>query len=150
LPSAIFLEVPHIPETIQIIGPMISIPSEIKIIGAETIPNEIQLISQLPSVIFIECEKIPRSIRLEIPEHLPSMILDISRMPTSIQVVGMPSVIEIIGNIPSEIMLRAPEDIEIPLVYKGGPVPLRLEYETPTGKDGEDLPCFSLVPCGRK
>ena len=149
LPSVIYVDMPNIPDIISIIGPMVPIPNEIRIIGAEAIPTKIELVSSLPSVILIESEKIPSSIKIEAPENL-SILLDASLMPTSIHVVGMPSVIEIIGNIPKTIGIALDENIKIPMVYSGGPIPLKFDFTTPTGENGEDLPCFALVPCGKK
>jgi hypothetical protein len=149
LPSVIHVDMPKIPEIITILGPLVPIPTEIRIVGAEAIPQRIELVSSLPSVIILQSEKIPSSILIEAPENL-SILLDASQMPTSIHVVGMPSVIEIIGNIPKTIALSLDENLKIPMVYSGGPIPLKFDFTTPTGDNGEDYPCFSFVPCGKK
>ncbi len=69
----------------------------------------------------------PSSIKLDMPFPIPSVItLDASAIPTSIQVKGIPSTIEIKENIPREIIakLQIPENLKIPIVYEGGPIPL--------------------------
>jgi hypothetical protein len=40
--------------------------------------------------------------------------------------------------------LEIPENLEIPLVYKGPPIPV--QFESTLG-DNENQPCFTLVPC---
>jgi hypothetical protein len=74
--------------------------------------------------------------------------VDGSEIPDVIKVVGIPDVIEV--KMPSEIVakLEVPENLEIPLVYKGGPVPI--QFDTSNLLEGEERACFALVPCNKK
>ena len=126
------------------------------------IPEEIRLIGELPSTISIDATGLPTSIkfdstdlpsviRLEVPTDFPTKItIDASAIPTEIKVVGIPDAIELKGNIPSEINIKIPENLEVPLVYKGDPIRIQMDLKGLTGENGEDLPCFALVPCSRK
>jgi hypothetical protein len=78
----------------------------------------------------------------------PDIKIDASSIPETIKVTGIPESIEV--KIPSEIKakLEIPENLEIPLVYKGGPVPIQFDSSNLFG--AEDRPCFALVPCEPK
>ena len=115
-----------------------SIPSVIRL--ESEIPDKI-LIEGIPDTIKIDASGIPDVLTLEIPDNFPSIIkLDAS---------GIPEFIELRGDIPSEITakLQVPENLEVPLVYKGGPIPIKFDTTNLVGEDGGDLPCFALVPC---
>lgn len=163
IPSEIKIIAPEFPE-IQLkhdipnfISLISDLPTKIEIIQKDVIPNEIKIINDsLPSKIEITSDNVPRSIKLE-SKDLPTFIslaipkfpdikVDASGIPDSIKVVGIPDVINV--TIPSEIKARLelPESLEIPLVYKGGPVPIQFDSSNLLG-DG-DKPCFALVPCG--
>jgi len=146
LPKTISIEVPKF-DDIRIIGPDIAIPSEIKVYTETRIPESIKVISDVPSTIKLE-SNLPTSIRLEMPDRFPSIMVDATGIPSTIQVVGMPSTVQLIGSIPSEITVKLKEDLEIPLVYRGGPIPVQFDFNTPSGQTG-DAPCFALVPCGK-
>jgi len=141
LPSSILVE-SHIPETITIIG---DIPREIRIYADTEIPSQIELVSQLPSSILLDTSSLPGAIYLEVPEKFPDISI-VGNIPTTIQVVGIPDVITIQGSIPSEIIMRPPENLEIPLVFKGGPIPVQFDLKSPSGDTGE-APCFALTRC---
>jgi len=125
------------------------LPKEIKIINEALIPNNIKIdASDLPNSIKIDSSSIPGSIKLEAP-NIPSVIrVDGSEIPDTIKVVGIPDSIEV--KMPSEIVarLQVPENLEIPLVYKGGPVPI--QFDTSNLLGGDDQACFALVPCNKK
>lgn len=146
LPSVINLLVPEIPD-IKIVGPEIPIPNTISFIGEPDIPEEIKLLSDLPSSILLDASAIPLSIKLDVPEKFPTIFVDGSSIPSTIQIIGMPSSIELIGSIPSEVWLKAPEDLKVPLVYEGGPIPM--QFVTPGAGDDDEGPCFRLVACGK-
>ncbi len=169
IPSEIFLRVPEIPDIkilhdipalirvespkiqdIKIIGPDIALPNEIKI-NAQSIPSSIELLgSNIPSVITIDSSSIPSSIKLELPENMPTIKFDTTGIPDKIQVVGIPSAIELKGA-PSEIKLVMPENPEIPLVYKGSPIDVKINLDVSrlTGEDGSSQ-CVTIVPCVQK
>ena len=146
LPSIINIAVPVFPD-IKIVGPAIPIPSEIRVYSDAVIPSQIEVVSELPSAILLDGSSVPSFIRIEVPDKFPT--IQIEGMPKTIQVIGIPDYIELKGYIPSEININIKplEDFEVPLVYKGGPIPVRFESLTPS--DGEDRPCFALVPCGK-
>jgi hypothetical protein len=147
IPSKISVEPVKIPD-IRIIGPMSPIPPIITVMGME-IPHVVRVVSEnVPSTIQIDASNIPDVIRLEVPDDFPSVIkLDASDIPRHIQVVGIPESIEIKGHIPSEITIKAPPELEVPLVYKGAPIPVKFDMSGLNGDDDEDRPCFALVPC---
>ncbi len=149
-------------DTIDIDG--IGIPSEIKIIA----PDGLRFDKDIPSVIEltgtiipskIEMDErflgIPSVILVDVPTPIPSVIaIDGTGIPDKIQVVGFPSSIELRG--PSEIMLRLPDNIEVPLVYKGDPikvapidVKIQMDVSQFMGTDEDDA-CFKLIPCKPK
>ncbi len=151
LPVSIDLKVPIIPD-INIIGPVEPLPSIIEIVTDVHIPEFIRIVSDgLPDVISLDASSVPKAIYLELVNNIPSTIfIDASGIPDQIQVVGIPESIELKGFIPSEIMIKAPDNLEIPLVYKGAPIPIQFDMKAFTSENGEDLPCFAIVPCGSK
>jgi hypothetical protein len=151
LPMEIKLVSPSIPD-IHILGPATPLPTKIEIVNKTNIPNVISLVSyNVPSSIRLDSSSLPSAIKLEVPTNFPtSIFLDASGIPKTIQVVGIPDSIELKGNIPSEIKITAPENLEVPLVYKGGPIPLQFDMKSLKGESGEDMPCFAIVPCPKK
>ena len=142
MPTVITVEVPTIND-IRIIGPENQIPSEINIFS--DIPSIINVFSDIPSIITVDYSNMPTVIRVEFPEF-PDLKIDSSTLST-IQVTGIPDTIELKGNIPSEIIIKMQENLEIPLVYKGGAIPVQFDFSTPSGSTGNE-PCFKLIPCG--
>ena len=143
IPTNIKIDSPDIPN-IAIDVPD-DFPKTIELVASDSIPKSIHITHEIPSSIRLE---VPSSIRLEIPD-IPAIPLDASGLPKNIQVVGIPSIIELKGSIPSEIMLKAPENLEVPLVYKGGPIPIKFDAKDLLGDD-TDTPCFAIIPCGSK
>jgi hypothetical protein len=150
LPSKIGFESVKIPD-IRIIGPASPIPPIINIMGKD-IPHVISVSAEsVPTRIKIDARDVPDVIKLEVPNNFPSSIkLDASDIPKHIQVVGIPESIEIKGNIPSEITIKAPDNLEIPLVYKGSPIPIKFDMTGLNDDESGDNPCFALVPCKPK
>jgi hypothetical protein len=141
---------------IQIIGPIDPLPSKIVIEQQNPIPSIVNVIQAvpLPERIIVEPAagfEIPQSIKVEVLGVIPkSIMIDASGIPDQIRVVGIPDVISVVHDIPSEIIHRfeMPEIPEIPLVYKGGPIPLQFDPRSSfVNTEGEDLPCFAIVPC---
>lgn len=169
IPSEIKVVFPEVPD-IQIIHdiPMlIKVKSvdlkDIEILGAENIPSEIKLVSELPDYLELKVdtkeikelklshEGIPSKIFLEVPDNFPSKIeLDVSKIPDKIQVEGIPSTIELTGA-PSQIQLVLPEKPEIELVYKGSPIDVKINLDVNrlTG-DNDGAQCVAIVPCPNK
>jgi hypothetical protein len=138
------LEVPVIPD-IRILPPA-NFPTEISMLN--TVPETIRVdATGLPSVISLDASGVPSVIRLEVPSNFPSTIkLDTSGL-TDIQVKGVPDTIVLKHDLPKEIIVKPAENLEIPLVYRGGPIPIQMDMKNLTGENGEDLPCFAIVPC---
>ena len=120
---------------------------EFKIIN-DSLPSKIEIVTkELPKSIRLDSSDLPNFISLSVPKF-PDIKIDASEIPDSIRVVGIPDVINV--NMPSEIKakLELPDNLEIPLVYKGGPVPIQFDSSNLLGDD--ERPCFALVPCGPK
>jgi hypothetical protein len=146
-----------IPEFINVVS---DVPDKIVIYQADVLPGEIKIVSEdVPKSIFLDAREVPKSIKIDagdVPRTIrllnvdvPSVIrVDGSEIPDVIKVVGIPDVIEV--KMPSEIVakLEVPENLEIPLVYKGGPVPI--QFDTSNLLEGEERACFALVPCNKK
>jgi hypothetical protein len=139
---------------------LVNIP-EIRIANIDAIPKSIELVSDLPSIIRVEHDipsvitlehNLPNEIRLVGMEKIPdSIYLDASGIPDTIQVVGVPQTIEL--KAPESIKLVLDENVEVPLVYKGAPIELKIDMPkewSGEGADGEDYPCVMIVPCPRK
>lgn len=117
-PEPIQVIVPTIPD-IKIIGPEKPLPEQINIIG--NIPDTISVVSENLSI-SLDATDLPRKIIVEPAPNFPSIIrLEAFGIPETLQVVGIPKSIEIVGNIPETIQLLMPEDPTIELVYKGAP-----------------------------
>ena len=127
------------------------LPRQIEVVAADSFPKQIELIvKNVPEAITLDASSVPDIIRVVAPKDFPSVLkLDGSDIPEFIQVRGIPDSIDV--NMPSEIVARLemPENLEIPLVYKGGPVPVQFDTSNLLGDDGEH-PCFALVPCNPK
>jgi hypothetical protein len=167
IPSEIKVVVPKFPDIKithdipKFIDIKSDIPNKIVLYQADLIPKEIKIINEsvIPSVIALDSSSVPNSIRIDatavpgfislVPVDIPSAIrLDGSEIPEFIRVVGIPDSIEV--KMPSEIVARleVPENLEIPLVYKGGPVPIQFDASNLMG--GDEQACFALVPCNKK
>ena len=150
LPESIQLE-GNIPEKITFDVP--KIPEQIKIVSDFEIPNSIELTAtDVPKSIELIAPKIPESIDIIVPKDFPKSIkLDASGIPNSIKVTGIPETITLIHNIPDEIYLKTPEDMEVEMVYKGKPIDVNvkidLDMQKLTGVNEEELQCVAIVPC---
>ena len=70
-------------------------------------------------------------------------MVDGSDIPRTIKVEGIPQVIEL--KAPDSIPLSLPENFEIPLVYKSGPIPIKFDISNFTGT-ASDAPRFVILP----
>ena len=133
---------------IKILPPSVDIPSEIKIINQSFIPSVISLESKVPESIVLKSD-LPEFLSLKVPEDFPKEIkLNASDLPREIQVVGVPSVIQLQGYIPSIIQLVMPEKPEIEMVYRGAPIDVKVQLDlTKLNGDGDGTNCVSIVPC---
>ena len=148
IPKSIFIN-SQIPSKIELYQsqPLLH-AHEIKLLNEHVIPKSIEIKAiDIPSSITLDTSSLPNFISLVIPTF-PDIKIDASEIPETIRVVGIPDSIEV--KIPSEITakLEIPDNLEIPLVYKGGPVPIQFDSSNLFG--GEDRPCFALVPCEPK
>ena len=122
---------------------------EVKIINEKLIPKSINLESKdLPKSIKLDTSDLPEHISLVVPE-ISNIKIDASDIPDVIRVEGVPDFIDV--KMPSEITakLELPENLEVPLVYKGDPLPIQFDGKNLLGGD-DDQPCFALVPCNPK
>jgi hypothetical protein len=79
----------------------------------------------VPRSIVVEAKDIPKTIKVEPAPNFPTVIrMEAFGIPSTLQVTGIPPVIEVVGNIPSTIQLLMPENPTIELVYKGTPFEL--------------------------
>ena len=120
---------------------------EIKMINDHVIPKTIEIVSKdIPKSIILDTKDLPSHINLQVPD-IPDIKVDASSIPEFIKVIGVPDTIEV--KMPEYITakLELPEGLEVPLVYKGGPVPVKFESSL---LGDEDRPCFALVPCDPK
>jgi hypothetical protein len=149
LPTSIELKVPVIPD-IRIIGPEHELPKEIRIVS-DDIPRSISVESSIPEKIMVDASSVPNVIYLQQVKPLPETIfIDGSSIPHEIRVVGMPDSIELKHNLPEYLELRIPENLEVPLVYKGGPIPIEFTSASLSGGEDADQPCFMITPCPRR
>lgn len=155
IPHEITIKPPEFPD-IRLVS---DLPHEIRLVGSENIPirievfnvdipSQIIVLSDIPSIIKVE-SNIPNEIRVVGLDKIPESIrLDASGIPDSIQVVGFPKSIELKG--PESIRLVLDENIEVPLVYRGAPIELKLEmpraWTGPEG-DSDEFPCVRIMPC---
>lgn len=147
IPSIITVDVPNIPD-ISIVAT--AIPTEISLI-TDGLPDVIKVVSDLPSVVSLDATSLPSIIHVELLQSIPETIMiDATGIPTEIQVTGIPETIELVHNIPERVMLDVPEDLEVPLVYKGGPIPIQFDPQNLSGDLDADTPCFAIVPCPGK
>lgn len=151
LPSMIQVNAPTIPSVIEIKELLNPLPNEIRIINETNLPSSIALsIINLAEAIKVDASSIPTSIDL-VAINLPEKILiDASDIPDKIQVIGIPSAIELKGQIPSEIFVKVPENMEIPLVYKGGPIPVQFDLGKLGDPNDDGPPCFAITPCPKR
>ena len=166
IPSEIKIVAPKIPDIHvrhdipSFIDIKSDIPSRITVYQADVMPKEIRVIADsIPRAIAVDASSLPESIRIDagsipgfislIAPDMPSVIrVEGYRIPESISITGIPDSIEV--KMPSEIVARleVPENLEVPLVYRGGPVPVQFDSSS-LAADGEQV-CFALVPCGKK
>ena len=150
IPSEINVVFPEIMPEIKVDFPAIPdilmklekpLPREIKITG---VPETLKLdATDMPSSIRLDTSSLPGVISL-IPQNIPDVIsIDGSDLPRTIKVEGIPSVIEL--KAPEFIPLRLPENVEIPLVYKGGPIPVTFDVSNFMGT-ASDAPRFVILP----
>jgi PKD repeat protein len=151
LPTKITVEVPKIPD-IKILSPEIPLPAQIELVNKTNIPKKIMLdASSVPESIKVEMPvPIPQIIKVEVPKEFPTIKIDASGIPDRIKVVGIPESIEVKSNIPDKIVaeFQMPEDTKVPLVYEGGPIPVKFSEANITDDNGDV--CFRLVPCNPK
>jgi hypothetical protein len=133
------IEIPKIPDIVMRLEK--PLPTEIKITG---VPESIRLdTTNMPNSIKLDATSLPEAIYL-IAQDVPSIItVDGSDIPRTIKVEGIPQVIEL--KAPDSIALRLPENFEIPLVFKGDPIPVRFDISNFNGTASES-PRFVILP----
>jgi PKD repeat protein len=147
IPTEIKVTGIKIPSLIKIRGPKTPIPSEIRI--RSKIPSQIVVKSTLPKSIKLDATDVPKVIKLDVPKEFPKIQFDLSTFPKSIKL-DTPDTIKVDCRFPTEITakLTLPENISVPLVYNGGPIPFRFDDNRVNGDN--DYPCFAIIPCPKK
>jgi hypothetical protein len=134
-------------DTIKIMGPDVPLPKEIHVIN-NSLPSCISVVSDIPSVIKIEHD-LPNRIVIESIAKIPSVIkIDGSDIPDQIKVVGFPESIELVFPQVS-IPLTLDENLEIPMVFKGAPIELKIEmpkWFQNMDEDDDEYPRVKIVP----
>lgn len=121
IPSEIMVRLPATMPDIRIVGPEKPLPEEIRIVGSITDTIRVDA-SEVPKSVKLDASEVPQKIMLEVNENFPRIIkLEAIGIPETLKVTGIPKTIEVIHNLPARIELYAPEDLEVPLVYKGAP-----------------------------
>ena len=121
----------NLPSSIEVTG--VNIPPSITLelseksktidINASSVPKSIELnADNVPKSIALDASNVPKSIELKMQFPIPSVI----KLDGPIEVKGIPDFIEVKDTIPREIIakLQVPENLKIPVVYEGGPIPL--------------------------
>jgi hypothetical protein len=158
LPRVIKVE-HNLPNKIEVVN--VDIPSKIEIEMRTAIPETIRLIpddiptrimlmaTDVPKTIDLVPRGLPESIKLEVPNDL-IMKLDVSDLPTTIKVTGVPDTITLIHNLPDEIFLRKPNDLTIPVVQTSPfDVNVKVDFTLAqlVGEKQEGQQCVMIVPC---
>jgi hypothetical protein len=107
--------------------------------------------TNVPERIELVARSLPECIRLEVPLDFPESIkLDASEIPERIQVVGIPETITLVHDLPDALLLKAPDDLEIPVAWKGAPASVDVNVKVDLQKvvgESESLNCVAIVPC---
>ena len=150
IPTKITVDVPE--SNIRILSPEKPLPTHIELVSKIDLPKKITLdASDVPASIRVETPvPIPSVIKIDIPDTLPTIKVDASDIPDRIHVVGFPDSIKVDSDIPERIVaeFKMPEDVKVPLVYEGGPIPVKFTEANITDDNGDT--CFRLVPCNPK
>lgn len=147
VPSEIFIKSPEFPKI------KFEVPEfrDIRILPPET-PLTVEAIG-IPTSIKLESEfRIPDRVELFMPVKIPEVIRIEHDIPNMIRIEGLPDVIRIEHDIPKSIKIEMPDKMpEIDLVYKGSPIPvqIQIDFQKLLG-DENNLPCFAMVPCGKR
>jgi len=156
LPEKIEVSGIELPERIEIDIKGTDIPTSIQLVSDLQIPNSIELVAtDIPKRIMLVPKGIPDSIRLEVPNEIPPIKIDASGIPSSIKVEGIPETIQLVHDLPEEILLSKPDDLEIPIVQTA-PLDVNVKVEMDiarlVGADEKyhDGQCVMIVPCPKK
>jgi PKD repeat protein len=170
IPSEIKVVVPEIPDMrlvhdlpmfIEVRGT--TLPTYIEIKAETPIPNEISLkhnlpeffelrATNVPEFIFLKNKDVPEFIELRMAEDVPrKLMMELVGVPESIQLVGAPTAIHLVSNVPTAIHLVLPEKPEVEMVYRGDPITHKVELDMSkllSDDEGEGQ-CVRFVPCRR-
>lgn len=131
--------------TIRIVQPDIAIPTEIHVINS--LPSSIMLVSDVPSVIRVDHD-IPNRIVVESLSRIPDTIRIEHDIPDQIRVVGCPETIELVFP-QDKIKLTIDDNLEVPLVYRGSPIEMKIEmpkFFTVDPDEDDGYPRVKIVP----
>jgi hypothetical protein len=125
LPTRITLDMPS-QTVIEYVGPPIPSLIEIKVPDK---PIEVAL--KAPEKLVVDASGIPASIQLEAPASLPpvDVTVNVTGIPTHIQVVGMPSVVELVHSLPETIQLVMPENPTVQMLAPATPISVQITMD---------------------
>ncbi len=170
IPTEIKLVVPTIPD-IRILHDIplfidvraASIPTLIELRSVTPIPAEIRVLHNIPDVIELRATDVPRTIflkNLDIPDFIElrmaddmpkKLQLELVGLRETIQLVGAPTAIQLVGQIPTQIQLVMPEKPEVEMVYRGDPINVKVQLDmNKLLGESEDAQCVAIVPCNRR
>jgi hypothetical protein len=102
-----------------------------------------------PDTLMVDvADNFPRTIELSMPLEMPQIKLDVSDLPRTITVVGMPTSISVD---PIQIELKTPEFIPLSYVGDAIPVSVTVQLEMNLNKmlldNADSTPCVRIIPC---
>lgn len=152
LPSSIDLLAPD-KMLIEYIGP--AIPNTIQVVGPEE-PLTIEIVG--PKSIKLDADDVLNGISLIAPDWNPRLLIDASMLPSSIQVVGMPSSVELVYNGPTSIKLEMPDNPTIQMLPPTEAIPISVMVtlamdgvnQMLSDEQRANMQCVAIVPCPMK
>lgn len=144
LPTRIELAMPS-KTIIEYQGP--AIPERVEIVVPD---GPISVVLDVPKL-QIDTTDLPLSLRLEAPAALPALSVDWGAPPT-IQVTGIPSVLELVHNLPDAIRLEMPENPVVQMLAPATPISVVVSMDVMQKEIADEvkkqMQCFALIPCG--
>jgi hypothetical protein len=148
IPSQIELLTPDV-MSIEYVGP--PLPSQIQLLAP---PEPLKLVLDGPSTIKLDVSDLPEAIQLLAPAEMPKLEIDASLLPSAIQVVGMPSVVELIHNLPSVMRLEMPENPTVQMLPPTEAIPISVMVTLAVDgvqqileEQKQQIQCVAIVPC---
>lgn len=166
IPSVIQILTPDRPIRIENTIPSVievAMPSEVRITGAEYIPQEIRVVApRRDEMVFtvqvqptefapIQVVGMPSMVSVDFPSQLPLISFDTRTFPSEIRVTGMPHTIQVVHNVPTRIEVdwsEAARAFSFPAI-KVEPVEVKFNFDRLGISASDETQCFALIPCKR-